>query len=107
MRLKDLESRHEETLEESEKLSQQIKSIVVEKEQLVTSKDEAIEVKSEEFTRAKEKLIKSNEKLKADVSDLYTENSRLKLQLKQSGQTADSLRAENKRIPGLEQVLKL
>ena len=107
VRLKDLESRHEETLEESEKLSQQIKSIVVEKEQLVTSKDEAIEVKSEEFTRAKEKLIKSNEKLKADVSDLYTENSRLKLQLKQSGQTADSLRAENKRISGLEQVLNL
>ena len=44
-RLGDLESKHDEALDEQEKQSQQIKSMKLEREQLVTAKDAALELR--------------------------------------------------------------
>ena len=101
-KLCEFESKAEESTEEKEQLSKELKTLRLEHEQLTTAKETAKESNTKEIKKMTEKFQKSNDKLKKDISDLFLENSKLKLNLKEMDRQMEFLRIENKRLPSLE-----
>ena len=104
-KLKECEALHEkadDAMREKEKAMKQVESLLGEVEQLSNLKEAKDTFAIKDMEEEKLKLAKSNEKLRSELSSLFAENSRIKMDIQKANKMIDSLKNENKKVALME-----
>ena len=88
----------DDAMREKEKAIKQVESLSTEVEQLSNLKEAKDNFAMKNIAEAKLKLTKSNEKLRSELSGLFAENSRIKMDIQKANKKIDSLKNENKKV---------
>jgi hypothetical protein len=88
----------DEAIREKERMGKQVESLTREIEQLSNVKEAKDTFALKHLEGDKLKLSKSNEKLRGELSNLFAENSRIKMDIQKASKKVESLRTENKKL---------
>jgi chromosome segregation ATPase len=92
----------DDAMREKDKAIKQVESLSREVEQLSNLKEAEDTFALKYLEGDKLKLSKSNDKLRSELSDLFAENSRIKLNIQKANKKIDSLKNENKKVALME-----
>ena len=102
--MKKLEEKEEmlenvdDAMREKEKAVNQAESLSREIEQLSNLKDAKDAFALKDMKEEKLKLNRSNEKLRTELSSLFAENSRMKIDIQKANKKIESLKFEHKKV---------
>ena len=88
----------DEAIREKDRMGKQVESLTREIEQLSNVKEAKDTFALKHLEEDKLKLSKSNEKLRGELSNLFAENSRIKMDIQKASKKMESLRTENKKL---------
>ena len=85
-------------MREKDNAIKQVESLSREIEQLSNVKEAKDSFALKDMEEDKLKLSKSNEKLRNELSSLFAENSRMKMDIHKANKSMESLKNENKKV---------
>ena len=88
----------DDAMREKEKAVNQVESLSREIEQLSNLKDAKDAFALNDMKEEKLKLNRSNEKLRTELSSLFAENSRMKIDIQKANKKIESLKCEHKKV---------
>ena len=88
----------DDAMREKEKAVNQAESLSREIEQLSNLKDAKDAFALKDMKEEKLKLNRSNEKLRTELSSLFAENSRMKIDIQKANKKIESLKFEHKKV---------
>ena len=88
----------DDAMREKEKAVNQVESLSREIEQLSNLKDAKDAFALKDMKEEKLKLNRSNEKLRTELSSLFAENSRMKIDIQKANKKIESLKFEHKKV---------
>ena len=88
----------DDAMKEREKAMKQVESLSREIDQLSNLKEAKDSFALKDMEEDKLKLSKSNEKLRSELSTLFAENSKMKMDIHKTNKKIDALKSENKKV---------
>ena len=88
----------DDTMKEKEKMVKQVESLSREIDKLSNLKEAKDSFALKDMEEDKLKLSKSNEKLRNELSTLFAENSKMKIDIQKANKKIETLKHENKKV---------
>ena len=88
----------DDAMKEKEKAIKQVESLSREIDQMSNLKEAKDSFALKDMEEDKLKLSKSNEKLRNELSTLFAENSKMKMDIHKANKKVESLKNENKKV---------
>ena len=88
----------DDTMKEKEKMVKQVESLSREIDKLSNLKEAKDSFALKDMEEDKLKLSKSNEKLRNELSTLFAENSKMKIDIQKANKKIETLKNENKKV---------
>ena len=88
----------DDTMKEKEKMVKQVESLSREIDKLSNLKEAKDSFALKDMEEDKLKLSRSNEKLRNELSTLFAENSKMKIDIQKANKKIETLKNENKKV---------
>ena len=88
----------DDTMKEKEKMVKQVESLSREIDKLSNLKEAKDSFALKDMEEDKLKLSRSNEKLRNELSTLFAENSKMKIDIQKANKKIETLKHENKKV---------